>query len=267
MLEHLTLAKKIAEEAAALTLRYYHESSRLKVFRKDDESPVTIADRETELLIRKQIEEQFPNDSILGEEYPNKEGSSGYRWILDPIDGTKSFIHHVPLYSCLIGVEKDGRNIAGVIALPATGEMYWAARGTGTFRSSLNSLPQNSEPERVSVSQCSELKEALFLTSEVKTFKEVQREHIYKTLEEKSRLTRTWGDGYGYAMVACGRADIMVDPLLSDWDTGPLLVIIEEAGGHFTDWKGNATSYGKEGVATNGLLHTEVLRILNETAG
>jgi histidinol phosphatase-like enzyme (inositol monophosphatase family) len=264
MLEHLTLAKKIAEEAAELTLRYFHESSRLQVFRKDDESPVTVADRETELLMRKRIEEYFPNDSILGEEYPDKERSGGYRWIIDPIDGTKSFIHHVPLYSCLIGIEKDGRNIAGVIALPATGEMYWAARGTGTFRSLLHT-PQNSGPERVYVSQCSELKEALFLTSEVKIFKETQREHVYKTLEERTRMSRTWGDGYGYAMVACGRADIMVDPLLSDWDTGPLPVIIEEAGGRFTDWKGNVTAYGKEGVASNGLLHSEVLRCIAES--
>ena len=258
MLDHLTLAKRIAEEAAELTLRYFYESSRLKVFRKDDNTPVTIADREAELLMRKRIEENFPQDAILGEEYPNKEGTSGYRWILDPIDGTKSFIYGVPLYSCLIGVEKDGYNIAGVIALPATGEMVWAARGTGTFHSS----PQLPEPQRVSVSQCSELSEALFLTSEVKTFKTTQRERVINLLEEKTYLTRTWGDAYGYAMVACGRADIMIDPILSDWDTGPLPVIIEEAGGKFTDWKGNATHLGKDGIAANAVLHAEVMRII-----
>ena len=255
---HLELAKIIAHEAGLLTLRYFYNLDKLLVDRKADESPVTAADRQAEELLRQRIEESFPDDAILGEEFPVKEGCSGVRWILDPIDGTKSFIHGVPLYSTLIGIEQNGLCVGGVIAIPALGEILWAEKGGGAW----HEAPRFTEPVRARVSDRRNLADALFLISERKTFEQSGRDGAYIALERRTRLTRTWGDAYGYFLVATGRAEIMVDPQMGDWDAGPLLVILEEAGGKFTDWKGNPTILGKEGVGTNGFLHEETLSLL-----
>jgi histidinol phosphatase-like enzyme (inositol monophosphatase family) len=267
MQQRLEYARTIAYQAGELTLRYFYSTEGLAVEKKTDESPVTIADRETEQFLRRQIAECFPDDAIFGEEFPNTEGTSGFRWFLDPIDGTKSFIHGVPLYTTLIGLEKDGRCIGGVIALPALQELVWAGVGLGAWHEERRLGTKSGEPKRCRVSECSMLSEATFLTSEVSTFDPSKtalgnRREAYNQLEKSVRLTRTWGDGYGYVLVATGRAEICVDPVMSEWDAAPLLVILEEAGGRFTDWKGNATIYGKEGVATNGILHDAVLHCL-----
>ena len=254
----LELAKAVAHEAGLLTLRYFYNPDQLRIERKDDESPVTVADRQAEELLRQRITESFPGDAILGEEFPAKAGTSGVRWILDPIDGTKSFIHGVPIYSTLIGIEHNGFCVGGVIALPALGEMIWAEKGGGAW----HEAPRFTEPVRARVSDCRDLAQSLFLTSEVKTFEQSGRTEAYAALERRTRLTRTWGDAYGYFLVATGRAEVMVDPRMGDWDAGPLLAIMEEAGGRFTDWKGNPTTFGQEGVGTNGFLHDEVLELL-----
>ena len=260
MHQRLEHARNIAYQAGEQTLRYFYNTGNLLVERKADESPVTVADRETELLLRQRISERFPDDAIFGEEFPAREGSSGYRWILDPIDGTKSFICGVPLYSTLIGLEHEGHCVGGVIALPALGELVWAGRSLGAWHET-----KQSEPKKCSVSERSVLSDATFLTSEVLTFDKYNRREAYNRLERSVRLTRTWGDAYGYALIATGRADVMVDPAMSEWDAAPLRVILEEAGGRFTDWQGNATIFGNEGVATNGILHDEVLRYLGAT--
>ncbi len=262
MQQRLERARQFAQEAGELTLENFYRLDSVAVERKADASPVTVADREAELLLRKRIAEHFPDDAVFGEEFPEKEGISGFRWLLDPIDGTKSFIHGVPLYSTLIGLVQDGEPVAGVIELPPVGERVWAGRGLGAWHESVRSTA----PAKAKVSDCSHLSDALFLTSEVLSFDKTDRTEAYRRLERSVRLTRTWGDAYGYAMVATGRADVMVDPVMSDWDAGPLLVVLEEAGGRFTDWKGKATIFGKEGVATNGRLHEEVLSILNGLA-
>lgn len=253
----IDFARNIALEAGEFTLKYFNNPD-LIVERKNDESPVTVADRGAEELLRKRIEEFFPEDSILGEEFPDKMGTNDYRWLLDPIDGTKSFIHGVPLYSTLIGLEKAGETIIGVIAIPALGEVIWAENSSGAWYTTA----QSPEPRPAKVSNCQNLADALFVTSEVITFDRFEREKAYKELESKTRLTRTWGDAYGYFMVATGRADIMVDPALSPWDAGPLLVILREAGGKFTDWNGEATIFGDDGIGTNGHLHNDVLSIV-----
>ena len=264
MQQRLEYARTIAFQAGELTLRYFYDTESLAVEEKTDESPVTIADRETELFLRQKIAERFPDDALFGEEFPNTEGTSGFRWFLDPIDGTKSFIHGVPLYSTLIGlgsIDSSGqeRCVGGVIALPALRELVWAGVGLGAWHET-----HRDEAKRCHVSRCSDLAEATFLTSEVITFDKKNRREAYTRLEQRVRLTRTWGDAYGYALVATGRADVMVDPAMSDWDSAPLLVILEEAGGRFTDWKGNPTIFGREGVATNGILHDNVLEVLGE---
>ncbi|MDR3183124.1 MAG: inositol monophosphatase family protein [Planctomycetaceae bacterium] len=258
MKPRLELARKMAKEAGELTLRYFNTGGSFTVERKTDASPVTAADREAELLLRKRISESFPDDAVCGEEFPLKDGTSGFCWYLDPIDGTKSFIHHVPLYAVLIGIEHNGQSVAGVIALPALHELVWAGTGLGAW----HETPDSEEPQRCRVSSCNDISEAVFLTSEVKTFDKTNRFEAYRRLERSVRLTRTWGDAYGYVLTATGRADIMVDPQLSDWDAGPLLVILKEAGGCFTDWQGNETIHNKEAAATNGLLHAAVLTLL-----
>ncbi|MCL2305748.1 MAG: histidinol-phosphatase [Planctomycetaceae bacterium] len=255
-MSRLELAKRIAREAGELTLRYFYRAD-LAVDRKEDRTPVTAADRGAEELLRRRIEEAFPDDAILGEEFPVKAGTSGYRWILDPIDGTKSFIHGVPIYSTLIGVERERESLIGVIALPALGEMLWAEKGGGTWWES----SRFAEPKRAQVSQKERLDESLFLTSEVISFDQYGRRDVYTQLERDALLTRTWGDAYGYYLVATGRAELMVDPKMSLWDAAPLQIIMEEAGGVFTDWKGNRTIFHEEGVASNGRFHEQVIEL------
>lgn len=251
------IAVKLAQEAGELTLRYFNRDD-LGVERKSDGSPVTLADRGAEELVRRRVAEAFPEDAILGEEFDDKEGTSGYRWIVDPIDGTKSFITGVPLYSNLIGIEKDGEPVVGVLWLPALGRGIWAAKGRGAWRFGDVSEPT---PARVDTT-VDRLEDALFLTSDAFDFDKVGRDGAYDEIEKKVWLTRTWGDAYGYYLVAIGKAHIMIDPYFEIWDAAPLKTIMEEAGGFFGDWQGNATIRGREGVATNANLKDAVVEIL-----
>jgi histidinol phosphatase-like enzyme (inositol monophosphatase family) len=251
----LQLARKAAREAGEITLEYFRRDD-LVVQRKGDDSPVTAADRAAEEHLRKRIARNFPDDGILGEEFPETAGTSGYRWILDPIDGTKSFIHGVPLYGTLIGVEHEGQSLVGVIHIPALDESVHAAKGRGAWY-----VSGSREPEPARVSTRASLAESLFLTSEVRSFDEHDRRAAYDRLQAACRLTRTWGDCYGYLMVATGRADVMVDPVMSIWDAAALAPILEEAGGTFTDWQGRPTIHSGEGIGTNGHVLAEVLSI------
>ena len=253
-MERLELARRIAKEAGDLTLKYFNDPG-LVIEKKADGTPVTAADRGAEELLRRRITEEFPDDAILGEEFPNRAGSSGWRWILDPIDGTKSFIHGVPIYSTLIGIEENDVPRIGVIWIPPLSEGVWAEKGRGTWWEH----PKLSEPIRAHVSEVDRLSDALFLTSEVITFDETNRRDVYKQVEKACGLTRTWGDAYGYYLVATGRADVMIDPAMGDWDAGPLLTVLEEAGGHFTDWNGVPSIRHKEGVATNDKLFAQAI--------
>lgn len=252
----LEVALAAAHEAGALTLKYF-QGSDLQVELKQDASPVTIADRQAELLLRQRITAAFPDDGIVGEEFPEKAGSSGYRWILDPIDGTKSFISGVPLYGTLIGVERNNRSEIGVILIPGLGECVYASAGNGAWYTK-----GSSSPVAARVSKKATMAESLFLTSEVKTFYKTGREMAYQRLQQASRLSRTWGDCYGYLLVATGRAEVMVDPQMSVWDAAALQPILEEAGGTFTDWKGTPTIHSGEGIGSNGLVLREVLDLV-----
>ncbi|MDR2170369.1 MAG: inositol monophosphatase family protein [Planctomycetaceae bacterium] len=257
-MERLEFAKEIVREAGAITLKYFYLRSSYSVERKVDASPVTVADLEVERFLRDRISGRFPDDMILGEEFSVKTGASGFKWLIDPIDGTVSFIYGVPIYSILVGIEFDGASVGGVIGLPALGEMLWAGKGVGAW----HEAKRFEEPVRAKVSNCKNISDAIFLTSDISTYIDVNRRGSFENLERNVLLTRTWGDAYGYFLVATGRADVMVDPVLSDWDAGPLLIILEEAGGMFTDWQGKKTIYGNEGVASNGILHEEILQIL-----
>ena len=252
----LDLAINAARQAGNITIEYFRCDD-LEILRKEDDTPVTIADRRSEEYLRETIAEKFPEDGILGEEFGEQQGSSGYRWILDPLDGTKSFIHGVPLYGTLIGVEYEDEDLIGVIRIPALDECLYASRGQGAWY-----FVGHNQPKPARVSKRQPLSKALFVTSEVNVFEETGRRAVYDRLQAASRLTRTWGDCYGYLMVATGRADLMVDAQMAVWDAAALLPILEEAGGSFTDWQGRRTIRGGEGIATNGLILAEVLKIV-----
>ncbi len=243
----------IARAAGEHTLKYFRSDS-LAVDAKKDDSPVTVADREAEQLARKLINQQFPSDAVQGEEFADQAGTSQYRWVVDPIDGTKSFVCGVPLYSTLLALELDEQPLAGVIFIPALDETVVAVTGQGAWTRRCAE-----DWRRASVSAKTKFAEAIFLTSQVDTFDQRNATEAYKRIESAAWLTRSWGDGYGYLLVATGRADIMIDPVCNPWDVAAILPIIVEAGGTFTDWRGNPTARGGDGVGTNGKLHAEVL--------
>jgi histidinol phosphatase-like enzyme (inositol monophosphatase family) len=255
----LELAVTIAREAGEITLAHFCRDD-LVVERKGDDSPVTVADRRAEEHLRARIAEGFAGDGILGEELPERPGTSAYRWILDPIDGTKSFIHGVPLYSTLVAVERAGEPLLGVIRIPALDETVYAAVDRGAWY-----LAGDRPPKSAKVSEAGSLAESLFLTSEVASFDEIGRRDAYDRLQASARLSRTWGDAYGYLMVATGRAEVMVDPIVSIWDVAAIQPVIEEAGGRFTDWHGRRTIHSGQAVASNGRVHEEVLEVLGAT--
>ena len=246
----LEFAVDLAEKAGEITLRYFQ--GRFAVETKADASPVTVADREAEAYIRQAIESRFPNDGIVGEEFGEARPQARRRWIIDPIDGTYSFVHGVPLYGVLIGMEREDEPLVGVIHLPALGETVAAAKGEGCHW----------RGQRARVSNASELGATLCVTTELLPEQDPARSAALGRLATAVAAARTWGDCYGYALVATGRADIMVDPRMHVWDCAALLPIIEEAGGRFTDWRGERTIRGGDAVASNGTLHDQVLALL-----
>ncbi len=258
--ERLQFAVEIAREAGDGTLRYFRRPD-LVIENKADHSPVTVADRSAEELMRQRINERFSGDAIIGEEFGEQIGQTEFQWVLDPIDGTKSFIHGVPLYTTLVAVLQNGEPQIGVIHAPAVGETVYAARGSGcwyTFGGAAKVRPAR-------VSTIATLSEGLLLTTEVEDFsKRPQGDamEVFIRLQRTARVARTWGDGYGYLLVATGRAEAMIDPILNLWDAAPLLPIIEEAGGHFSDWNGDPTIRAGEALATNSRVKAEVLAII-----
>jgi histidinol phosphatase-like enzyme (inositol monophosphatase family) len=255
----LQWALRAARDAGRLTLEHFQRAD-LEVEHKADESPVTVADRAAEQLLRETIAAEFPGDAILGEEFPEKPGDSGFRWILDPIDGTKSFISGVPLYANLIGVESGGRSVVGVINIPALEERVYAAVGQGAWYQSGDS---EATPARVANGR---LSEGLFVTSELEGYVDNGRLDALLQLERLARFTRTWGDAYGYLLVATGRALGMVDPVVSVWDIAAVQPIMEEAGGSLTDWQGQPTIYSGDAVGTNPAALEEILAVTGKFA-
>ena len=255
ILDFMTEAEAFAREAGEVTLRWF--GADIEADSKDDGTPVTIADREAETLLRERISDRFPGHGILGEEFGETDAGSDVRWILDPIDGTKSFIHGVPLYGVLIGVELEGEPVVGVAHFPATRETVVAAVGFGAR--------YNGNPCAVSTN--ADLERALLLTTDEGAAVSSRLGEGWAALRGDVAFSRTWGDAYGHMLVATGRADIMVDPELSPWDAAPLLTIMTEAGGRFTSVEGESTIHGGSGVSSNGLLHDEALERLHAHLG
>jgi histidinol-phosphatase len=249
--ELLEFAEEIAREAGRITLEYF--GPRVAHLEKGDGSPVTLADRAAEEALRARILERYPRHGVLGEEFGETEGEEPVRWILDPIDGTRSFMRGVPLYAVLVGVEVEGDPVVGVAHFPALPETVSAARGEG--------CRWNGAP--CSVSDQVDLGQALVLTTDPGMTRESPVGPGWDRLSRSVGYTRSWGDAWGHALVATGRAEVMVDPVLSSWDSAPLLTILTEAGGRFTDLSGRATIHGGSGLSTNGRLHASVLELLS----
>ncbi len=245
-----------SRDAAELVLNYYQRAD-LQIETKADNTPVTLADQGAEQLLREQIARHFPRDGILGGEFGSTEGTSGFHWILDPIDGTKSFVHGTPLFGMLIGLLHQGRAVAGVCRFPALEEVVYAQRGQGAWWTRKGESPQ---PARVS--KTSALDQATFCFTSVNGWMSVQQLPLFEQLVRSTRMSRGWGDCYGHMLVATGRADLMIDPLLSTWDAAALLPIIQEAGGVFMDWTGACTIDGGNGISTTPELRQAVLDML-----
>jgi histidinol-phosphatase len=245
----LGIARRAAEVAGEVIMPIYRGDIGAET--KADGTPVTIADRGAEEAVRRFLERECPGHGILGEEYPERPGDGRYRWVLDPIDGTKSFIHHVPLWGTLIALERDGRPVVGVIACHAAGETISAAEGLGA--------ELNGRPARVS--NVTELANATVSTTSYSRLRE-RYPAGFEVLCSRAGLARAWGDCYGYLMVAAGRAEVMLDPEMNPWDVAALYPILTEAGGRITTWEGDPGP-GASAIATNGFLHEELVTLLN----
>jgi len=259
----LTLANRIAIEAGKLTLKHFQNED-LKVIRKGDGSPLTIADQEAETFLRAEIAKSFPDDGIVGEEFGVTEGTSEFNWILDPIDGTKSFICGVPLYGTMVAVERTTdsgvrRSVIGSVYLPGIDEGIFASTGQGAWHF------KGDEPaRRAHVSATEKIEDAVLATSEVETFSERDAANVYRRLGESVYFVRTWGDVYGYLLVATGQVDVMIDPILNVWDAAAVEPIIQEAGGRFSDWLGAPSIDSGDSIGSNGLFHDDILKLVQQ---
>jgi histidinol phosphatase-like enzyme (inositol monophosphatase family) len=254
----LAYALAIAREAGAATLEWFG-SERLDVETKGDGTPVTRADREAERLLVERIRGTFPDDGILGEESGERHGRSGRRWILDPIDGTKSFARGVPLFGTLVALEVRGAAVLGVVCLPALREAVFAARGEGAWWSRDLGGGETTVPARVS--SVGRLDRALFCTTSPRGFERSGHTDFYQRVRQRVGTERGWSDCYGHVLVATGRAEIMLDPVMAIWDCAALQPIVEEAGGRFTDFAGAPTHRGGSAISTNLALADEVLAL------
>ena len=248
----LEAAAEVAELAARTAMRWYRGS--VDVETKGDGSPVTMADREAERVAREWIAERFPEDGILGEEFGETREDARRRWILDPIDGTKSFVRGVPLWGTLVACCEGDIVLAGAACFPAVDELVVAAPGEGCWWNG----------RRAAVSAVSDLALATALVTDDRFPDNPARAAQWNALAARVGIARTWGDCYGYLLVATGRAEIMVDDIVNPWDAAALQPIITEAGGVFTAWNGAATAFGGSAIATNGALADATRGFLHE---
>lgn len=243
LLEAVTELARLAGDTALA-----HFRGGVAVELKADGSPVTIADRAAERAARDWLAARFPADGILGEEYGAERPEARRRWILDPIDGTKSFVHGVPLWGTLVAVAEGDDVLAGAINCAASGDLVAAARGAGCWWNGA----------RCGVSEVSDLAAATVLTTDERFAHAPERRDAWLALAEGAGLSRSWGDCFGYLLVATGRAEAMMDAAMSAWDSAALQPVIEEAGGVFTDWGGSRTAFGGSAIATNARLAGDV---------
>lgn len=240
-----------AQKAGQFALGYFDQG--IAVEWKADDSPVTMADRGAEQLLRETLLAKFPSDGFLGEEFGDTPGASGFRWIIDPIDGTRSFVRGVPIWATLVGLEYKGELIAGVTYIPAWKQTFRALRGDGAYR----------DERRIRVSDVKTMDKAHVYYSSVSWFKRAGRDRQFLELVDVTERQRGFGDFYGFVMIAQGSGEIMIEHGVHAWDLGGLAPIVEEAGGKMTAWDGKFDINKPDVLATNGHLHNEALAIIN----
>ncbi|WP_309669593.1 histidinol-phosphatase [Gemmatimonas sp.] len=238
----LQAAAEVAEYAAAIAMQWYRTDVNVEI--KGDGSPVTIADREAERAARAWLAQRFPHDGVFGEELDDERGDAPRRWILDPIDGTKAFVRGVPLWGTLVACCEGDTVIAGAACYPAVRETVAAALGEGCWWNG----------SRASVSRVANLHSATTLITDDRFLERPHRRAKWHALSSEAAVARTWGDCYGYLLVATGRAEAMIDDIVNPWDAAAMYPLITEAGGRFTDWRGRDTAFGGDVIATNAAL-------------
>ena len=255
MTDTLEFAHHLADLADEISMKHFRRDPKVRT--KADGTPVTEADEAIERVLREEIRAAFPDHGILGEEEEESVGSSGSKWIIDPIDGTKNYSWGIPVWATLIAFEREGIVQLGVASAAALDERYAAARGTGATRNGAT----------IHVSDVDDLSKARVGFTSFNGFERTGYAGAFSKLVGGARFDRGIGDFYGHMLVAAGSLDVMVEPSLRPWDLGPLLVIVEEAGGRLTDFDGNATIYGGCGLTSNGRLHTSVLALFGGRSG
>ncbi len=248
--EYKKFAKKLADASARIINNYYRTKIQIEV--KEDLSPVTLADKKSEEAMRELIMKEYPGHGILGEEFGNYNPEAEFKWILDPIDGTKSFICGTPLFGTLIALLKNGDPVLGAINLPVLNEFLIG----DNYSAELNN-------KKVRVRNCDSLSSAVMLVTDIPDIEKFQNINRFNALVKKVKLLRNWGDCYGYYLVAAGFADIMIDPIMSPWDTMALIPVIRGAGGIITDYHGNDPVKGNSIIASSQSIHQEIIKILN----
>jgi len=252
MKELLDFAIATAKRAGDITLEYF--GRRPQVEWKIDRTPVTQADKACEEKIIASIQKDYPDHAILGEEFGTFEGQSDFKWIIDPIDGTKNFIRGIPMYGTLIGLEKAGECVLGVAYSPALNDLVYAAKGNGCFANG----------NRVNISEIGSLGEALMLYGSFKAFDDRGWRDLFFWFAERTIDQRGYGDYYGYTLIARGCSEFMLEAAVSPWDLAAIKIIVEEAGGRFTNFDGESTIYSPTAVASNGLMHDIILDVIDK---
>jgi histidinol-phosphatase len=260
--DDLELALELADVADAITLARFRAED-LVVETKPDLTPVSEADRDVEQALRQRLAGVRPHDTVVGEEYGGGEAGPrppARRWIVDPIDGTKGYVRGMPVWATLLALEQEGEMVVGIVSAPALGRRWWAARGAGAFTTDVS----GGEPRAVRVSGIHELGDAQMCFGGFEEWRQTDRLDGLLALAERCWRTRGYGDFWQYMLVAEGAAEIALDPAVSIWDVAAPMVIVQEAGGRFTDLSGAPSAAGGSGIATNGVLHEAARRILTD---
>ena len=254
--DDLALALELADAADAITLDRF-EASDLKVKSKPDMTPVSDADVAVEEVLRARLAEARPGDSIVGEEFGGETVFEGRQWVIDPIDGTKNFVRGVPVWATLISLLVDGQPVLGVVSAPALARRWYAAQGSGAWRTfNRGSL------KRLEVSHVGELADASLAMSSLEGWKARGLQENFIALTERTWRLRGYGDFFGYCLVAEGAVDIAAEPEVSVWDLAALSVLVTEAGGTFSSLNGEPGPHGGDAIATNGLLHDAARKVI-----
>jgi histidinol-phosphatase len=251
-LKRSDLARSATVRAGDLTWELFHRG--VETDFKADRTPVTIADKQAEELLREAIRKEFPGDGFLGEEYGEEPSSTGFRWIIDPIDATANFVRGIPIFGTLVGLEHEGKIVAGFVHHPGFGNFYHAVKGGGAFK--------NGRP--IQVSKTERYEDAQLIYSSLRFFDKARVTPQFLDFERRFPRSRGFGDFFGFLLIAEGAAEIMIDPVTSPWDVAALQPIVEEAGGIFMDWTGKPTSFGEGAVAANPVFAREFLSCTTE---